>query len=247
MTDLPALERGLTAIGAAQPQSHDYSKLPSDWEQELGRAALRAPKLVNRLYGQVGVSNIYPPRNAVFRSFHETPFHQVRVVVLGQDPYYDAPGKADGLAFSISSGSPKDSLLEVLESLEADIPGNPVPQRGDLSPWARRGVLLANAALTVPAGRPGQHLRAWSGFTRAVLSAVNSKTAPVAFLLWGGKAIGRGRRLPIDLSRHHVIEAAHPRKGAKLDGKSFAQYEVFREVDRWLSSQPGGRIDWSLQ
>ncbi len=227
-------------------QLPDHSRLPNDWAAHLGRATLRAEILLDRLHPRGGTSAIYPPRQHVFRAFHETPFDEVRVVILGQDPYYDRPGKADGLAFSISDAAPVDSLQMVFDSLASDVPGFTTPAIGDLSSWASRGVLLANAALTVPAGMPGQHLRAWSGFTRAVLYALDAKVTPVAFMLWGKKAISRGDRLPINRSRHHVIEAAHPRRGAKWQGKSFAEFEVFKGASSWIASQPGGPIRWSL-
>ncbi len=226
--------------------SPDESQLPADWAVVLGGAGRRAENRVAQLYGASDSGSIYPDRRRVFRAFHETAFEGVRVVVLGQDPYYDRIGKADGLAFSISDGPAVDSLHEIFESLAADVPGFNRPGIGDLSPWASRGVLLLNSALTVPAGTAGKHLRAWSGFTRSVLRALNERQDPTAFMLWVAKAIGRGRRLSIDRGRHRVVEAAHARRGAKWQGKAFAEFEVFKPVNEWLADQSDGSMRWDL-
>lgn len=151
---------------------------------------------------------IFPPEEDVFTAFHLTPFEAVRVVVLGQDPYH-GEGEAHGLAFSVRAGvKVPPSLKNILKELESDT-GLSIPTHGDLTAWARQGVLLLNTVLTVRANQANSHRKqGWETFTDAVIRAVNQKPESMVFVLWGKPA--QQKKKLIDLSRHAVIESAHP-------------------------------------
>ncbi|MBW3553952.1 MAG: uracil-DNA glycosylase, partial [Gemmatimonadetes bacterium] len=151
---------------------------------------------------------VYPPAPRIFEALELTPFRGVKVVLLGQDPYH-GPGQAHGLAFSVLPGvTPPPSLRNLFKELAEDT-GVPRPEHGCLTAWARRGVLLLNAVLTVRAGEPASHAGAgWERFTDAVIDRVNAKRSRVVFLLLGSHAQKKG--LAVDRSRHVVIEAPHP-------------------------------------
>lgn len=230
----------------------DCSKLPGDWSAALagvGFDANRIDHLLTNVYAPQ-LSGIYPPRNDVFRAFHATPADRVRAVALGQDPYYDHPDKAHGLAFSVRTGmAVPRSLRMVFRALETDLPGviDPERQDGDLTQWATRGgVLLLNAALTVERDRPESHLTHWTPFIDSVLSVLRDSSQPIAFLLWGEKAIRRGLAAGVDTAPHEAFEAAHPRPGAKLHGRAFSESHTFVRSQRFLSRGPTGPVDWTL-
>lgn len=151
---------------------------------------------------------VYPPPGEVFAALHLTPHAQVKVVILGQDPYH-GPGQAHGLCFSVRRGvDPPPSLKNIFTELETDL-GVARPDHGSLEAWARQGVLLLNATLTVRAHAAGSHQgKGWEQFTDAVLRAVDAKPEPVVFILWGAAA--RRKKAGIDTSRHVVIESPHP-------------------------------------
>ena len=151
---------------------------------------------------------VYPPHEEVFAALHLTPFADVKVMLLGQDPYH-GPGQANGLCFSVQPGVPQPpSLANVFTELETDL-GIPRPTNGSLEPWARRGVLLLNTTLTVRAHAAGSHQgKGWETFTDAVISAVNEKPERIVFLLWGASA--RKKAALVDHTRHTVIESPHP-------------------------------------
>ena len=229
------------------------SVLPMEWASALSTRGWKpadVAQLLDAVHPVGGSIDVYPPRDDVFRAFHETPLACVRTVILGQDPYYDDPRKAHGLAFSVRPGTPVPrSLRMVFRALAADIPGSIDPERQikDLSQWATgAGVLLLNTALSVEKGRPESHLQQWKGFTAAVLELLRDRTEPVAFLLWGEKAITRGLGVGVDVPPHEVFEAAHPRPGAKLHGRSFAEAHSFRRSNDFLSKTPRGPVNWSL-
>lgn len=183
---------------------------------------------------------VYPPRDQVFRALELTPFRKVRVVLLGQDPYH-GPGQAHGLAFSVPPGVPKPpSLRNLFVELHDDL-GFEIPGNGTLTAWARRGVLLLNAVLTVREGEPGSHEgKGWETFTDAVLQRVTAKRNRVVFLLLGNRA--RGKVESVDLSRHPVVTAAHPSPLSARRG--FFGSRVFSAVNAAL--EDGGRepVDW---
>jgi uracil-DNA glycosylase len=151
---------------------------------------------------------VFPPHDDVFRALHLTPYANTKVLVLGQDPYH-GPGQAHGLCFSVRGGvNPPPSLVNIYKELAADI-GCAVPRHGNLEHWARQGVLLLNAVLTVRAHNANSHQgKGWEHFTDEVIRAVDQKDDTVVFILWGGYA--RRKKSLIDTDRHVVIESAHP-------------------------------------
>ena len=151
---------------------------------------------------------VYPPHDEVFAALHLTPFEDVKVVILGQDPYH-GPGQAHGLCFSVRPGVPAPpSLYNVLKELQSDL-GIDRPNHGCLDAWAAEGVLLLNTTLTVRAEQAASHQgKGWETFTDEVIRAVNAKEQPVVFVLWGASA--RKKKALIDTTRHTVIESPHP-------------------------------------
>ena len=151
---------------------------------------------------------VYPAPDEVFAALHLTPYSEVKVLILGQDPYH-GPGQAHGLCFSVRPGvDPPPSLKNIFKEMQSDL-GLPPPAGGSLEPWARQGVLLLNASLTVRARSAGSHQgKGWETFTDAVIRAVNDKDETVVFILWG--AFARKKKALIDTNRHVVIESAHP-------------------------------------
>ena len=151
---------------------------------------------------------IYPPGTEIFSAFTLTPFDKVKVIILGQDPYH-GPGQAHGLSFSVRHGvTPPPSLQNIYKELSADL-GLPHPGHGNLERWARQGVLLLNASLTVEEGRAGAHAgKGWEPFTDTVIARLNAARDHLVFILWGRKAQKKGAI--INRHRHYVIESAHP-------------------------------------
>lgn len=177
------------------------------------------------------------PRN-VFRALELTPLEAVKVVILGQDPY-PTPGDAHGLAFSYVGGRRLPASLRVIV---AEIDGAK-PETGDLTPWARQGVLLLNTALTVEAGKAGAHLRyGWAALTDEAVAAVSARPEPAVFLLWGTQA--RARKSLIDLARHHVIETGHPSPLNRA--RDFPGSKPFARANAWLAGRGLPPIDWRL-
>ena len=185
---------------------------------------------------------VYPPRDEVFRALERTPRSQVRVVLLGQDPYH-GPGQAHGLAFSVRPGVPKPpSLRNLLKELHED-QGHPVPEDGDLTPWAERGVLLLNTVLTVRAGDAGSHRgRGWEAFTDAVVRVV-SEGEPVVFLLLGRHAQEKAEA--VDDDRHELIEAPHPSPLSAWRG--FHGSRIFSRTNEGLEALGREPVDWRLE
>jgi uracil-DNA glycosylase len=218
--------------------------LPGAW-QPLLADELKAPyfqKLRAFVDEERRHHTIYPPEDEVFTALRLTPYDRTRVLVLGQDPYH-GPGQAHGLAFSVCPGvRPPPSLANLYKELHADL-GCPVPRTGYLAPWAEQGVLLLNAVLTVRAGEPNSHKgKGWERFTDAVIQRVNEKSERVVFVLWGGYA---AKKLPlIDLSRHVVIQSAHP---SPLSAKrGFFGSRPFSRINEALREAGRGEIDWCL-
>jgi len=184
--------------------------LPDDWRDVLADA-VGAP-WVSELERQVASERqsgaVFPPEHDVFRAFWLTPFAQVRVVLLGQDPYHGA-GQAHGLCFSVPHGvKAPPSLRNILRELTEDL-GVPPAGHGDLSAWAEHGMLLLNTVSTVREGAAGSHRRfGWERFTDAVIAALSTQSRAMVFVLWGNPA--REKRALIDTTRHRVVEAAHP-------------------------------------
>lgn len=186
-------------------------------------------------------ATVHPPREAVFRALELTPRASVRVVLIGQDPYH-GPGQAHGLAFSVPSGVPKPpSLRNLLAELHEDL-DVPVPESGDLTPWAERGVLLLNAVLTVREGEAGSHRdRGWERFTDAVVRRVDQGREPVVFLLLGNRA---QEKAGADRDRHAVIEAPHPSPLSAYRG--FHGSRIYSRANAALVRAGRDPVDWRL-
>jgi uracil-DNA glycosylase len=185
---------------------------------------------------------IYPPGKLIFNAFRHTPFDKVKVVILGQDPYH-GPGQAHGLCFSVPEGIPQPpSLVNILKELHSDL-GIPVPVHGNLEKWARNGVLLLNATLTVRAGQAGSHQnRGWETFTDAVIARISHLKNGVVFLLWGRYA--QAKELLVDGLSHLVLKAAHPSPLSAYSG--FFGCRHFSRANAYLIKQGQEPIDWSL-
>jgi uracil-DNA glycosylase len=183
---------------------------------------------------------IYPPGAEIFAAFALTPFDKVKVIILGQDPYH-GPGQAHGLSFSVRHGvTPPPSLQNIYKELATDL-GLPYPGHGNLERWARQGVLLLNASLTVEAGRAGAHAgKGWEPFTDTVIARLNAVRDHLVFILWGRKAQQKGAM--IDRHRHYVIESAHPSPLSAHNG--FLGSAPFSRTNRYLESHGMTPIDW---
>ena len=184
---------------------------------------------------------IYPPGSQIFRAFELTPLENLKVVILGQDPYH-GPGQAHGLSFSVSAGVPAPpSLKNIFKEIETDL-GVKMSGYPDLEKWARQGVLLLNAVLTVRAGQPASHSKiGWQEFTDAVIRYISDNCEGVVFLLWGNFA--RTKSALIDRSKHHVLEAAHP---SPLARGAFFGCRHFSQTNALLAGMGKSLIDWTL-
>ena len=184
---------------------------------------------------------IYPPGSQIFRAFELTPLDNLKVVILGQDPYH-GPGQAHGISFSVSAGVPAPpSLKNIFKEIESDL-GVKMSGYPDLEKWARQGVLLLNAVLTVRAGQPTSHSKiGWQEFTDAVIRYISDNCEGVVFLLWGNFA--RTKSALIDHSKHHVLEAAHP---SPLARGAFFGCRHFSQTNALLASRGLRPIDWQL-
>ena len=189
---------------------------------------------------------IYPPRGSRLAALALTPLDAVKVVILGQDPYH-GPGQAHGLSFSVEPGvKVPPSLNNIYKELAADL-GLPVPAHGDLRSWARQGVLLLNAALTVEEGKPASHQgKGWEEITDAVVAAVAAKTEPCVFLLWGNHARKKAAKINgLGKGSHHlVLTAPHPSPLSAYAGWFGSKH--FSQTNAFLETKGRGAIDWRL-
>ncbi len=184
---------------------------------------------------------IFPPGSQIFKAFELTPVPQVKVVILGQDPYHGL-GQAHGLSFSVPDGVPAPpSLKNIFKEIESDL-GIHMSGYPNLENWARQGVLLLNAVLTVRSGEAASHSKiGWTEFTDAVIKYISDNCEGVIFMLWGNFA--RSKRDLIDRSRHHVLEAAHP---SPLARGAFFGCRHFSQANNLLAAQGRATIDWQL-
>jgi uracil-DNA glycosylase len=185
---------------------------------------------------------IYPPGRQIFSALDSTPFEQVKVVVLGQDPYH-GPGQAHGLCFSVKPGVPTPpSLINIFREIETDL-GLAPPPHGYLQHWAGQGVLLLNSVLTVERGQAGAHQgKGWERFTDRIVSLLNNEANDLVFLLWGAYALKKGA--VIDRQRHRVLNAPHPSPLSAHRG--FFGCRHFSQTNAWLEQHGKTPIDWSL-
>ena len=215
----------------------DWNPLLRDQLQEPYWAELQAFVAAER-----AARTIYPPPDDVFAALHLTPFAEVKAVVLGQDPYH-GPGQAHGLSFSVRPGvAVPPSLRNIFAEREADL-GLPPPPHGCLEAWARHGVLLLNATLTVRAGQAASHQgRGWERFTDEVIRVVAGKPERVVFLLWGASA--RRKKALVDTTRHVVIESAHPSPLSAANG--FFGSRPFSRTNEALVAAGREPVDWRV-
>ncbi|MCY1063706.1 uracil-DNA glycosylase [Nannocystis sp. RBIL2] len=219
--------------------------LPGSWHAALAEEMAKPyfKDLVDFVSYERENNTVYPPEEDVFRAFEATPFEQVKVVILGQDPYHDE-GQAHGLCFSVLPGvKPPASLANIFKELAADL-GSGIPPHGNLQPWAEQGVLLLNTVLTVRAHTPGSHKnKGWEKFTDAVIRALSSRGEPVVFALWGDFA--RKKAALIDERRHRILVAPHPSpilgKGPKFLGS-----RPFSAINAALEDLGYPAIDWQI-
>lgn len=220
--------------------------LDPGWKQALAdefdapyMTALRAFLAQEKAAGKT----LYPPGPEIFNALNTTPLSQVKVVILGQDPYH-GPGQAHGLCFSVRRGvTPPPSLQNIFKELKADI-GMPLPRHGELTHWAGQGVLLLNSVLTVEAGQPASHQgQGWETFTDAVIRVLNEQREHLVYLLWGSYAQRKGRI--IDTSRHLVLKAVHPSPLSANRGGWFGHHH-FSQANHYLEAHGQVAIDWSL-
>lgn len=186
--------------------------------------------------------DIYPPQPLVFNAFRLTAFSELKVVLLGQDPYHQ-PHQAQGLAFSVPPEIKKPpSLRNIFKELHDDC-GIAIPQSGDLTPWAVQGVLLLNTILTVRKGKPrSHHNKGWERFTDTVISAISQQKRPIVFLLWGAHA--QSKEPLIDSRKHHILKAAHPSPYSAYAG--FFGCRHFSRTNAFLQKHRIQAVDWRI-
>lgn len=184
--------------------------------------------------------SIYPPGNQIFNAFEFCPVEEVKVVIIGQDPYH-GPNQANGLSFSVNEGIPMPpSLLNIFKELKADL-GRDIPPHGSLERWARQGVLLLNATLTVRASSPGSHQKkGWETFTDQVIKLLSDQTSNLVFILWGAYAQRKGE--VIDPSKHFIIKSPHPSPFAANRG--FFGSRPFSRTNEYLEKVNKTPIQW---
>lgn len=188
--------------------------------------------------------SVYPPKNLVFNAFWQTPYDQVKVLIMGQDPYH-GPGQAHGLCFSVPEGIPlPPSLQNIYKEIATDV-GSTLPKHGCLLNWARQGVLLLNATLTVRQGEPmSHHGKGWERFTDAVIEALCAREDPVIFVLWGKSAQDKCKRVKeLKNSKHVILTASHPSPLSAHNG--FFGCRHFSQVNKHLLKQGKSIIEWS--
>lgn len=220
-------------------------QIEDSWKEEL-KEEFQKPyftSIVNFLKTEKQAGKIiYPPGKQIFNAFEFTPFSKVKVVVIGQDPYHN-PGQAHGLSFSVPDGvAPPPSLVNIFKELRDDLE-IPIPKTGNLEKWAKQGVLLLNASLTVEANTPMSHSQVgWHIFTDEVIKHISKDKENVVFLLWGKFA--QNKEALIDTSKHKVLKAAHPSPLSAHNG--FFGCRHFSKTNALLREAGEKPIDWSL-
>ncbi len=223
----------------------DSIKLHESWKAPLAEQFASPAMQVLRSFlvaEKAAGKRIFPPGSLWFRALDLTPLNQVRVVILGQDPYH-GPGQAHGLCFSVPPGvRVPPSLVNIYKELKSDL-GIPPANHGFLESWATQGVLMLNAVLTVEMAQANSHQgKGWEGFTDAIIRLVNAKAEPVVFLLWG--AYAQKKAGFVDTSRHLVLKATHPSPLSAHNG--FLGCQHFSKVNAFLESHGKPAINWAL-
>jgi uracil-DNA glycosylase len=218
--------------------------IPQSWRERL-KDELNKPyfeKLSRFVDEERQKYSIFPPEEDMFAALRLTPYENVNVLLLGQDPYHDNH-QAHGLCFSVRPGiKPPPSLINIFKELHEDV-GCRIPNNGYLVPWAQQGILLLNAVLMVRAHEPNSHKgRGWETFTDAIIRVVSDKESPVVFVLWGGYA--QKKRSLIDTSRHTIIQSAHPSPLSARNG--FFGSKPFSAINKALRETDKPEINWQL-
>lgn len=198
-------------------------------------------KLASFVKNEYQTETVYPAPKFIFRAFELTPFDNVKVVILGQDPYH-GPGQANGLSFAVNDGvTLPPSLRNIFQEVESDLGKSIENRSGDLSRWAEQGVLLLNATFTVRAKTPGSHQNmGWEQFTDAVIRVLSEKREHLVFILWGNYANAKGAH--IDRTKHLVIESPHPSPFSAYTG--FFGSKPFSKANKYLEEQGETQVQW---
>lgn len=217
----------------------------NDWQELLEDEMKKEyyQKLRKFLINEYRTKTVYPDMHSIFNALHFTAYKDVKVVILGQDPYH-GPNQAHGLAFSVQKGIRiPPSLVNIYKELHNDL-GCYIPNHGCLTKWARSGVLLLNATLTVRAGEPNSHSRiGWQTFTDRIIELLNEREDPMVFILWGNNA--RQKKKMITNKVHHIIESVHPSPLAASRG--FFGSRPFSRANKFLESVGKEPIDWQIE
>jgi len=217
-------------------------KINASWKERLKEEFAKSyfSDLVSFVKDEYAKHEVYPPGSEIFNAFDHCPFTDVKVVIIGQDPYH-GKGQANGMSFSVKAGVPlPPSLLNIFKERKADL-DKPMPPNGDLTNWAKQGVLLLNATLTVRAKTPGSHQnKGWEQFTDAVIREISEQKQNVVFILWGAYAQKKGAF--IDEKRHLIIASAHPSPFAAHRG--FFGSKPFSKANNYLKANQMAPIDW---
>lgn len=217
-------------------------KIDQSWKQKLGGEFDKPyfQALTDFVRQEYATKQVFPPAGKIFAAFDSCPFDKVKVVILGQDPYHDV-GQANGLCFSVADGMPlPPSLVNIYREISSDL-GKEMPISGDLSRWARQGVLLLNSTLTVEAHKAASHQRrGWEEFTDEAIFRLANDRENLVFLLWGAFAIRKGAF--IDRGRHLVLTAPHPSPLSVYRG--FFGCKHFSKANQWLVEHGESPIEW---
>jgi uracil-DNA glycosylase len=239
-----AKESKIVGMPDVKPWTGALPDLPGGWSKPL--ATEMDTEWFRTLWafvkGARETDHVFPPEDEVFSAFEYAPYNNVKLVILGQDPYHD-DGQAHGLCFSVKQGvDAPPSLKNMYKELATDIEGWKPPAHGNLEAWAKQGVLLLNAVLTVKAHTPNSHKdRGWERFTDKVIEALNKSPNRIVFALWGAYAQKKGQR--IDTTKHIVLPCAHP---SPLSAKLFLGSKPFSAIDRALGEAGHSKMNWSL-
>ncbi|HEX2900781.1 MAG TPA: uracil-DNA glycosylase [Bacteroidia bacterium] len=226
--------------------SENAIQMEESWKrvlsEEFQKPYFHALKAFLQREKQAG-KTVYPPGKLIFNAFDSTPFEQVKVVIIGQDPYH-GPGQAHGLSFSVPRGvATPPSLVNIYKEIQQDL-GLPIPAHGNLEKWTREGVLLLNAMLTVEANQPASHQnKGWESFTDAAIHHLNDDRSGIVFLLWGSYAKKKGAF--IDTQKHLVLTSSHPSPLSAHTG--WYGNHHFSKANAYLAAQGKAPIDWKIE
>lgn len=217
-------------------------KLEESWKKHIADEFDQPyfKSLIDFVKTEYTTHKIFPPGKLIFNAFEKCTFEEVKVVIIGQDPYH-GPGQANGLCFSVNDGVPfPPSLKNIFKEIQKDL-GKPLPPSGNLERWAKQGVFLLNATLTVRENSPASHQnKGWEEFTDAVIKRINEEKQNIVFMLWGAYAQKKGAI--IDENKHYVLKAAHPSPFSVERG--FFGSRHFSKANEYLKKQGLKEIDW---